>query len=76
MFLHGPLWDEGCDATYSDNIPFFAAGIEYMTGCYPIHIEGDFRESRKDFFGLVHGIPKGSTKRVIPILAAPVSAAA
>jgi uncharacterized protein len=70
MFLHGPLWNAGCDASYSDNIPFFAAGLEYLTGCKPVYIEGDFRESRKDIFGLVHGIPKEPVKRVIPILAA------
>ena len=68
MFLHGPLWDAGCDASYSDNIPFFAAGLEYLTGCKPVYIEGEFRESRKDIFGLVHGIPKEPVKRVIPIL--------
>jgi len=68
MFLHGSLWDAGCDASYSDNIPFFAAGLEYLTGCRPFYIEGEFRESRKDIFGLVHGIPKDLVKRVIPIL--------
>ncbi len=68
MFLHGPLWDAGCDASYSDNIPFFAAGLEYLTGCKPVYIEGEFRKSRKDIFGLVHGIPKEPVKRVIPIL--------
>ena len=41
-----------------------------MTGCKPVYIEGEFRESRKDIFGLVHGIPKEPVKRVIPILAA------
>ncbi|MFZ2738448.1 MAG: SPASM domain-containing protein [Burkholderiaceae bacterium] len=70
MFLHGPLWDAGCDASYSDNIPFFVAGLEYMTGCKPYYIEGDLRESRKDIFGLVHGIPKEPVRRVIHIHAA------
>ncbi len=68
MFLHGPLWDAGCDASYSDNIPFFAAALEYLTGCKPVYIEGEFRESRKDIFGLVNGIPsEPAKKRVIPI---------
>jgi hypothetical protein len=40
-----------------------------LTGCKPIYIDGDFRESRKDIFGLVHGIPNEQGKRVIPILA-------
>jgi uncharacterized protein len=67
MFLHGPLWDAGCDASYSDNIPFFAAGIEFLTGCKPIYIEGDFRESRKDIWGEVNGIPAEKKRRIINI---------
>ena len=68
MFLQGPLWDAGCDAAYSDNVPFLAAAIEYLTGCIPYFIEGDFREGRKDIFGQVNGFPEQSAKRVIPIL--------
>jgi len=68
MFLQGRLWDAGCDAAYSDNVPFLAAAIEYITGCIPYYIDGDFREDRKDIFGQVHGVPEQSTKRVIPIL--------
>lgn len=67
MFLEGPLWDAGCDAAYSDNVPFLAAAIEYLTGCLPYYIEGDFREDRKDIFGQVHGVPNAPVKRVIPI---------
>jgi len=70
MFLEGKLWDAGCDAAYSDNIPFFAAAIEYLTGCIPFYIEGDFRADRKDIFGQVHPAPKVSKKRVIPIFPA------
>lgn len=73
MFLEGRLWDSGCDAAYSDNIPFLAAAIEFMTGLIPFYIEGDFREDRKDIFGQftkqeAAGPAKG-TKRVIPIMA-------
>ncbi len=68
MFLEGPLWDAGCDAAYSDNVPFLAAAIEYLTGCIPYYIEGGFREDRKDIFGEVCGVPEVATKRVIPIL--------
>lgn len=64
MFLEGPLWEAGCDAAYSDNVPFFAAAIEFMTGCVPYYIEGA-RADRQDIFGQVHGIPK--PRRVIPI---------
>jgi uncharacterized protein len=67
MFLDGPLWDAGCDAAYSDNVPFLAAAIEFMTGCVPFYIEGDFRGDRKDIFGQVNGIPDVPAKRVIPI---------
>ncbi len=67
MFLEGKLWDAGCDAAYSDNVPFLAAAIEYLTGCVPIYIDGDFREDRKDIFGLVNGVPDAPKKRVIPI---------
>ncbi len=67
MFLEGKLWDAGCDAAYSDNVPFLAAAIEFMTGCVPFYIEGDFREDRKDIFGQVHGVPDAPKKRVIPI---------
>jgi uncharacterized protein len=69
MFLQGKLWDAGCDAAYSDNVPFLAAAIEYLTGCIPYYIDGDFREDRKDIFRQVHGVPEQRAKRVIPILA-------
>lgn len=67
MFLEGKLWDAGCDAAYSDNIPFFAAAIEYLTGCIPYYIEGDFREDRKDIFGQLKPPSEKVAKRVIPI---------
>lgn len=67
MFLDGPLWEAGCDAAYSDNVPFFAAAIEFLTGCIPFYIEGDFREDRKDIFGQEHGVVDTPKKRVIPI---------
>jgi uncharacterized protein len=70
MFLEGPLWDRSCDNAYSDAIPVFAAGIEFLTGCVPIFIDGDFREDRKDIFGMVNGVPETKPKRVIPIHAA------
>ena len=67
MFLEGKLWDAGCDAAYSDNIPFFAAAIEFLTGCIPFYIDGDFREDRKDIFGQLKPPSKKVVKRVIPI---------
>jgi uncharacterized protein len=67
MFLDGALWDSGCDAAYSDNVPFFAAAIEYLTGCFPFYIDGGFREERKDILGIVRGAPAAPAKRVIPI---------
>lgn len=52
MFLEGELWEKACDASFSDNLPFFAAGIEFLTGAVPIHIEGPQREDRKNIWGL------------------------
>jgi uncharacterized protein len=74
MFLEGDLWETTCNNAYSDNIVFFAAAIEFLTDYVPVYVEGTLRESRKDIFGLVHGTPKESARRVIPIVAAPVSA--
>ena len=58
MFLDGPLWEAGCDSAYSDNVPFFAAAIEFLTGYTPYYIEGDFRDERKDLFGKVRAVPE------------------
>jgi uncharacterized protein len=69
MFLEGPLWNAACDSAYSDNVPFLAAAIEYLTGCIPFYIEGDFREDRKDIFGQLNASPQAEKRRVIPILA-------
>lgn len=71
MFLEGALWKAGCDAAYSDNIPFFAAAIEFMTGAMPVYIEGDFRSDRKDIFGMVDGVPSAKVAhKIIPIAVA------
>lgn len=70
MFLDGPLWDAGCDSSYSDNIPFLAAGIEYLTGLIPYYIEGDFRQERKDIFGQLASSQQ-PVKKVIPIMSLP-----
>lgn len=67
MFLDGPLWDAGCDSAYSDNLPFLASAIEYMTGCIPYYIEGDFRVDRKDIFGQLTIPAEKVVKRVISI---------
>ena len=71
MFLEGPLWEAGCDSAYSDNVPFFAAAIEFLTGCAPYYIEGDFRDDRKDLFGRMRGISATKQMRVIEIHAIP-----
>jgi uncharacterized protein len=71
MFLEGSLWDAGCDAAYSDNLVFFAAAIEYLTGCMPVFIDGDLPPERKDIFGLAKStVESPPAMRVIPILAA------
>ena len=55
MFLEGDLWDVTCDNAFSDAIPVFAAGIEFLTGLVPVFIEGDLPDARKDVFGLIGG---------------------
>ena len=72
MFLEGELWERSCDNAYSDAIPVFAAGIEFLTGCVPIYIEGPQREDRKDIFGHYAEAAPKPKRRVIPIqVAAP-----
>ncbi len=67
MFLEGPLFAASCDSSYSDNVVMFAAAIEFVTGLVPIYIDGDFREGRKDIFGMVNGVTDATPNRVIPI---------
>lgn len=69
MFLEGPLWDVSCDNAYSDALPIFAAGIEFLTGLVPVHIEGELREERKDIFGFSAQVksPRERPSRVFPI---------
>ena len=55
-FLEGEYFDRACDNMYTDHIPFLAAAIHYLTGYVPLHIEGDFRESRKDIFNLMQKV--------------------
>jgi uncharacterized protein len=69
MFLHGPLWEVGCNNSFSDSIPFFSAAFEVLTGYIPFYIDGPQREDRKDVYGLVNGIPKEEPKKkIIPIM--------
>ncbi|NDD11682.1 MAG: SPASM domain-containing protein, partial [Betaproteobacteria bacterium] len=68
MFLEGPLWEAGCDAAYSDNLVFFTAAIEFLTGCMPIFIDGDLPPDRKDIFGLARAAAVSpGPRKVIPI---------
>lgn len=53
MFLEGPLWDAGCNNSYSDNIPYFAGTVERITGFMPYRIEHDsLSEDRKDLWSV------------------------
>ena len=67
MFLEGPLWDRSCDNAFSDAVPIFAAGIEFLTGQVLVHIEGEFREDRKDIFGISVNAPdtQGATQKPV-----------
>ena len=69
MFLEGPLWDLSCDNAYSDALPIFAAGIEFLTGLVSVHIEGEMREERKDIFGFSEQAraPRDSPFKQFPI---------
>ena len=65
MFLTGDMWDVACDNAYSDNIPYFLAAWEILTGTIPYYIEGPQKEDRQDIIGAVYGVPK--SKKIIPI---------
>ncbi len=71
MFLEGPLWDRSCDNAFSDAVPIFAAGIEFLTGLVPLHIEGELRDDRKDIFGFSEQVKPSRDRppRVFPISA-------
>lgn len=74
MFLEGPLWEVSCNNAYSDALPIFAAGIEFLTGLVPVYIEGDLPDARKDVFGFVHPTPADGSHKAkpfpIPVVAA------
>ena len=61
MFLEGKLWEVACDNSFSDNIVFFAAAIEFLTGATPFYISSPLREDRRWVFGDVasRGLPTG-----------------
>ena len=69
MFLEGSLWDRSCDNAFSDAVPIFAAGIEFLTGLVPFYIEGELRDDRKDIFGFVEQVkpPRDRRTKVFPI---------
>ena len=68
MFLHGKLWEVGCANSYSDNIPFFAGGIEYITGYKPTRIEHpSLPEVRQDIWAEQYKPKK--LQKLIPIKA-------
>ena len=67
MFLDGNMWNLACDNSYSDNLPYFMASIEILTGFIPYYIDGDIPENRKDIIGSVNGVPV--SKKIIPIKA-------
>jgi uncharacterized protein len=69
MFLEGPLWEATCNNAYSDALPIFASGIEFLTGLVPVFIDGDLPEDRKDVFGLTQTNPTGDevTRKPFPV---------
>ncbi|MEY4646052.1 MAG: hypothetical protein RLZZ596_2883 [Pseudomonadota bacterium] len=69
MFLEGPLWEASCNNAYSDALPIFASGIEFLTGLVPVFIDGDLPKDRKDVFGLTQTNPTGDevTRKPFPV---------
>jgi uncharacterized protein len=67
MFLEGPLWEVSCNNAYSDALPIFAAGIEFLTGLIPVHIDGELRVDRKDIFGFDDRTKQSSTVKPFPV---------
>lgn len=74
MFLEGRLWEASCNNAYSDALPIFAAGIEFLTGLVPVYIEGDLAEARKDVFGFMQPTEVSPSSRPkpfpVPVVAA------
>jgi uncharacterized protein len=69
MFLEGPLWEASCNNAYSDALPIFASGIEFLTGLVPVFIDGDIPEARKDIFGFSRTNSNGTvaTRKPFPV---------
>jgi uncharacterized protein len=68
MFLEGPLWEESCNASYSDNIVFLFSAIEMLTGNIPIMITGEgLPEDRIDVFNLQNIKYETKKTKFIPI---------
>jgi len=75
MFLQDELWAATCDNSYSDAIPVFAAAIEVLTGCIPLHIEGNIPDNRKNMFEPVagHEVIRVRKPFPIPVVSAPLA---
>lgn len=64
MFLDDEKFRLSCNASYSDNVPFFAAAFEIATGCLPFAIishDKSLPEDRMDLWGnanIIYNIPK------------------
>ena len=63
MYLEGVWWDVTCDNAFSDAVPVFAAGVEFLTGLVPVYIDGPQREDRKDIFGWARPAPLNAADR-------------
>jgi uncharacterized protein len=67
MFLEGRLWDASCDNAFSDAVPVFAAGMEFLTGFAPLRIDGPHREDRHDIWKASAKTAETPKKKIIPI---------
>lgn len=66
MFLEGPLFHASCNNSFSDSVVYFAAAVEFLTGCIPVRIEGPNHPSRHSIWEKPAVPPK---QKVIPIKA-------
>jgi uncharacterized protein len=49
----GPLFEQGCDNFYTDNVVRLAVAMHFITGGFLVHIDGEeLPKERKDIFGL------------------------
>lgn len=68
MYAANQYWDQTCNNSYSDNIVFFAATFEKLTGYIPLFIDNDvLPDMRKDIWGSALKHEDEPKKKTFPI---------